>query len=105
MDSSIYAISTHSRESSNASDNYSPLTPTFSHNRMTSSTSSLASTPPSFDCDSPSATGKTVLGDLVEEPSEREDGYYEVPGDMRKLSTCSSCKYQTYTLALLRLTF
>jgi len=98
MDPSIYAVSNHSRESSNASDNYSPLTPTFSlrdHARMASSNSSLASTPPSFDCDSPSATGKTVLDDLVEEPSEREEGHHDVFTDMRKLSTCSSCKYQT----------
>jgi len=100
MDYTRYAVSNHSRESSGASDSYSPLTPTFSlreHSRMASTNSSLASTPPTtFDMvDSPMAPSKTVLHDLVEEPSEREEGSenIDVPEDMRKLSACSSCEY------------
>ena len=89
-------MSNHSRDSSNASDNYSPVTPTFSsreHSRMASSNTSLSSTPSSFEhIDSPLA-GKSILGDLVEEPGEREDGLeMGIPSDMRKISLCSSCK-------------
>ena len=86
---SIY--STHSRESSGASDDYSPSTRTFSfqeNGRFSDSNSSLATTPPKCEQspDSPRAS-KTTLGDLVEVPDEREDDF-----DFCELSlTTSQC--------------
>lgn len=81
-DSPYSIISTHSRNSSTASD-YS-LTHTFSfqeHTRFSDSTSSLGTTPPKLETcshkdsfESPRAS-KTTLGDLVEVPDEREDGF------------------------------
>lgn len=62
----------HSRDSSNGSSNSSPITPTFSarggHNRYPSSTSSLVS-----NTDSSANPQKSMLHDLVEDPSERDD--------------------------------
>jgi len=75
----MYEASAHSRNSSSNSENYSPVTPTFSlreHSRVASSTSSLASTPPSYEyLDSPPDPPKTMLHDLVEDPYEREDDF------------------------------
>lgn len=46
--------------------------------------------------DSPVASGKTILDDLLEDPAEREDGLeMEIPHDMRKLSICSSCQEES----------
>ncbi|KAK5171280.1 uncharacterized protein LTR77_004424 [Saxophila tyrrhenica] len=64
----------HSRDSSAASCQSSPITPSFSirsHSRWPSSSSSLATSP---DSPSHSATNKTTLEDLLEESAEREDG-------------------------------
>ncbi|KAF2150806.1 hypothetical protein K461DRAFT_270201 [Myriangium duriaei CBS 260.36] len=72
-----YAFSTHSRGSSGNSEYPTPSTPTFSipeHSRLASSTSSLASTPPCDRMDSPTLPPKSVLHDLAEDPSERDDG-------------------------------
>lgn len=67
--SSFKIVPGHSRTSS-ASSITSPITPTFSsrHNRWPSSSSSLATTP-----DSPANPAKSALGDLVEDPAERDD--------------------------------
>ncbi|EME44786.1 hypothetical protein DOTSEDRAFT_72285 [Dothistroma septosporum NZE10] len=75
MGSPDHVSPTHSRESSAASTTSSPITPTFSargHNRWPSSSSSLVTSP-----DSPAVTptAKSPLGDLVEDPSEREDSF------------------------------
>jgi len=68
---------THSRDSSAASDDYSPTSTIFSqrdHLRFTGSCSSLASTAPSFDQpESPNAVPKTYLHDLVEDPEEIDE--------------------------------
>jgi hypothetical protein len=65
----------HSRSSSGSSASTAPITPTFSttnrsHSRWPSSTSSLVSVP-----DSPVNVNKSALGDLVEDPAEREDSF------------------------------
>ena len=84
----------HSRSSSmqsSASDNSSPITPTFStrHSRYPSSNSSLSSTPPASERDdtlSSSRKGPPVdkaLSDVVEEPFEREadiDSFHSFSG-------------------------
>ncbi|CAD0095191.1 unnamed protein product [Aureobasidium vineae] len=74
--------SMHSRNSSGTSDNYSPLTQTFSfheHTRQSSSSSSsVASTPPKYEPSIESLNNRvsrTTLHDLVEDPHEREDGF------------------------------
>ena len=72
---------THSRDSSGASSASasSPVTPTFSnrsHSRWPSSTSSLATTP-----DSPVNVTKSPLHDLVEDPAEREDAFFDGSGE------------------------
>ncbi|PNS17316.1 hypothetical protein CAC42_6999 [Sphaceloma murrayae] len=79
IDASSYALSVHSRGSSGGSDYPTPATPTFSlpdHSRLASSTSSLSSTPPACDRpESPTLPVKSILHDLAEDPSEREDGF------------------------------
>lgn len=77
-DSPQSIVSAHSQESS-ASENYSPLTQTFSfqdQTRFYDSSSSLGTTPPKCNqfMDSPRAS-RTTLDDLVEVPDEREDGF------------------------------
>lgn len=78
LDMSPYA-SSHSRGSSGGSDYPTPSTPTFSlpdQSRIASSTSSLSSTPPACDRpESPTLPPKSVLHDLAEDPSEREDSF------------------------------
>ncbi|KAK3074795.1 hypothetical protein LTR53_002461 [Teratosphaeriaceae sp. CCFEE 6253] len=69
--SRLFDAPAHSRSSSGASNTSSPIASTFSsrsHNRYSSSTSSLASAP-----DSPVNVTKSPLHDLAEEPAERED--------------------------------
>lgn len=96
---SPYCASNHSRESSGASDNYSPLTPTSSlrdHSRFPSSSSSLATTPPMYEHpDSPTSAAKPALDDLVEDPTEREDEFElcDVPHD-------SPCRCRSFSFAL-----
>ncbi|KAI5275179.1 hypothetical protein E4T47_01904 [Aureobasidium subglaciale] len=81
-DSPYSTISMHSRNSSGASDNYSPLTQTFSlheHTRnSSSSSSSLGTTPPKYEPSIESLNNRisrTTLHDLVEDPHEREDEF------------------------------
>ncbi|KAI9815119.1 MAG: hypothetical protein M1827_002962 [Pycnora praestabilis] len=71
-----YSVSGHSPSLSSASEQQSPNTPTFSargHSRYPSSTSSLASSPTTYDQMDSTPAGKRVLPDLKEEPQERED--------------------------------
>jgi len=82
VDSPYSTNSMHSRNSSNASDNYSPLTQSSSfheHARHSgSSSSSLATTPPKHEPSIESLNNRvsrTTLHDLVEDPHEREDGF------------------------------
>ncbi|KAK4610040.1 hypothetical protein CLAFUW4_13678 [Fulvia fulva] len=88
---SPYQISpSHSRESSAASTTSSPITPTFSargHNRWPSSSSSLVTSP-----DSPAATptSKSPLGDLVEDPSERDDPFDDLRSTDEPLCICDT---------------
>ncbi|THX88739.1 hypothetical protein D6C85_05284 [Aureobasidium pullulans] len=81
-DSPYSALSMHSRNSSGTSDNYSPLTQTFSFHEHTrhpsSSSSSLATTPPKYEPSIESLNNRisrTTLHDLVEDPHEREDAF------------------------------
>lgn len=81
-DSPYSTVSMHSRNSSGTSDNYSPLTQTFSFHEHTrhpsSSSSSLATTPPKYEPSIESLNNRisrTTLHDLVEDPHEREDAF------------------------------
>lgn len=78
-DLSSYAHARGSSGGSGGSDYPTPSTPTFSlpdQSRMASSTSSLASTPPACDRpESPTLPPKSVLHDLAEDPSEREEDF------------------------------
>jgi hypothetical protein len=82
-DSPYSTLSMHSRNSSATSENYSPLTQTFSFHEHTrnpsSSSSSLATTPPKYEASIESVNdrvARTTLHDLVEDPHEREDDFY-----------------------------
>ncbi|KAI4823092.1 hypothetical protein E4T44_10193 [Aureobasidium sp. EXF-8845] len=81
-DSPFSTMSMHSRNSSTASENYSPTTQSSSFHEHTrhssSSTSSLANTPPKHEPSIESLdnrVSRTTLHDLVEDPHEREDGF------------------------------
>jgi hypothetical protein len=81
-DSPFSTISMHSRNSSTASDNCSPLTQTSSFHEHTrhpsSSSSSLATSPPKHEPSIESLNNRvsrTTLHDLVEDPHERDDGF------------------------------
>lgn len=81
--SSAFAHSRNSSLQSTASENWSPVTPTFStrHSRYPSSNSSLSSTPPSFERGDAlsrlkkSASAEKALSDVVEDPLERETDF------------------------------
>ncbi|KAF4548701.1 Hypothetical protein D9617_26g079160 [Elsinoe fawcettii] len=105
MEVSPYAPSSHSRGSSQNSGNSeypTPGTPTFSlpdHSRVASSTSSLASTPPACDRpESPTLPSKSILHDLAEDPSEREDSFdYDCRDRAPSFSNDESDFYSSWT--------
>ncbi|KAF2218580.1 hypothetical protein BDZ85DRAFT_80365 [Elsinoe ampelina] len=105
MDISPQMPSSHSRgssQNSGSSDYPTPGTPTFSlpdHSRVASSTSSLASTPPACDRpESPTLPPKSMLHDLVEDPSEREDSFdYDCRDRAPSFSNDESDFYSSWT--------